>query len=138
MTSAAARPDLSWILDELVEFPHARRAVVLSADGLRTATSRDVTPEMADRISATASGLQSLSRNAADFIGDKRTPWQQTMVQYGDGYLFVIAAGSGSFLVASAGIEVDVLAFSDRMAKVIERLGPALAVAPRQRQGELG
>ncbi|MFI9210323.1 roadblock/LC7 domain-containing protein [Streptomyces sp. NPDC053253] len=134
----SARPDLSWILDELVDFPGARHAVVLSADGMRMAASREVTADLADKISATGSGMQSLSRNAADFVGADAITWHQTMIHYDGGYLFLVAASTSSYLVASATNDVDVLAFSDRMAKVVERLGPALAADPRQRQDELG
>ncbi|MEV5010590.1 roadblock/LC7 domain-containing protein [Streptomyces sp. NPDC055692] len=130
--------DLSWILDDLVNFPSARNAVVLSADGLRMAASSDVTDELADHISATASGMQSLSRNAATFVGYDVTPWQQTMIQYRGGYLFLVAASDRSYLVASAQADVDIVAFSDRMAKVVERLGPALGVAPRNSEDERG
>ncbi|WP_052850276.1 roadblock/LC7 domain-containing protein [Streptomyces avicenniae] len=135
MNSHAA-PDLSWILDELVSAPGARHAVLLSADGLATAGSAGVDRDMADRVSAIASGMQSLSRSGAGFVSDDETPWQQTMVSYKDGFLFVIAAAEGSFLVASAGASVDVGAFSYQMAKTVERLGDELAVAPRQPQTE--
>ncbi|MFD8816137.1 roadblock/LC7 domain-containing protein [Streptomyces sp. NPDC059627] len=130
------RPDLGWILDELVAAPHARHAVVLSADGLAVVASDGVHKDLADRISATSAGLQALSRNGAVFVRDQGTAWQQTMVQYEDGFLFVIAAGHGSHLVAAATAEVDVLGFSYRMADTVKRLGPELAVAPRHSAGQ--
>ncbi|WP_019070760.1 roadblock/LC7 domain-containing protein [Streptomyces hokutonensis] len=125
------RPDLSWILDELVKVPHARHAVLLSADGLAMSASDGVGRVLAERIAATTTGLQSLSRNGAEFVSDLDTPWQQTMVQYRDGYLFVIAAGNGSFLVASAGTAVEIDHFSYTMADIVKRLSDALAVDPR-------
>ncbi|GHJ36873.1 roadblock/LC7 domain-containing protein [Streptomyces sp. TS71-3] len=129
-------PDVSWILDELVKAPHARHAVLLSADGLQRAASSEVKPDVADRVSAIASGMQSLSRNGGDFVSAKPTAWQQTMVQFQDGFLFVIAAADGAYLVASAGPDVDVSAFSYDMAKMVERLGDEMAVAPREPQAE--
>ncbi|MFJ3169237.1 roadblock/LC7 domain-containing protein [Streptomyces roseus] len=132
-----ARPDLSWILDELVDFPGARNAVVLSADGMRMTASHEVTVDLADNMSAVASGMQSLSRNAASFVGPGAVTWHQTMVQYDGGYLFLVAASATSYLVTSASSDVDVLAFSDRMASVVERLGASLAAESRQRQDEL-
>ncbi len=131
-----ARPDLSWILDELVSPPDARHAVLLSADGLQTAASAGVDRDMADQVAAIASGIQSLSRSGAKFVSNDPTPWQQTMVSYQDGYLFVIAAAKGAFLVASAGSAVDIAAFSYQMATTVKRLGPELAVAPRQPQAD--
>ncbi|MER6116100.1 roadblock/LC7 domain-containing protein [Streptomyces sp. NPDC001743] len=132
------RPDMSWVLNELVEFPAARHAVLLSADGMRMAASSEVTADLADQISATAAGMQSLSRNASDFVGTGAVTWHQTMVQYDGGYLFLIAASATSFLVASATNDVDVFAFSEAMSKIVERLRPSLAADPRVRQGELG
>jgi predicted regulator of Ras-like GTPase activity (Roadblock/LC7/MglB family) len=129
---------VSWILDELVKAPHARHAVLLSADGLQRAASAGVHPDMADRVSAIASGMQSLSRSGGDFVSERETAWQQTMVQFEDGFLFVIAAADGAYLVASAGPDVDISAFSYDMAKIVERLGAELAVAPRRPQAELG
>ncbi|MGW4788585.1 roadblock/LC7 domain-containing protein [Streptomyces sp. NPDC004230] len=126
------RPDLSWILDDLVSAPHALHAVLLSADGLQVAASEKVDRDLADKVSALASGVQALSRNGSEFVGSN-TAWQQTMVSYKDGFLFVIAAAQGSFLAASARSEVDIAAYGYRMTKAVERLGAELAVAPRQR-----
>ncbi|WP_406129745.1 roadblock/LC7 domain-containing protein [Streptomyces sp. NBC_00989] len=130
------RPDLSWVLDELVKAPEARHAVLLSADGLAMAASKDVGDVLADTIAASTSGLQALSRNCAQFVSDQDTPWQQTMVQYRDGFLFVITAGNGSFLVASAGMHVEVANFSYLMADTVKRLGDAMAVEARQHTGQ--
>ncbi|MEU8544794.1 roadblock/LC7 domain-containing protein [Streptomyces sp. NPDC048717] len=132
------RPDLEWILNELVEFPAARHAVVLSADGLCMVRSKKTDRDQADRIAATASGLQSLSGAAAGFVGEDAGPWQQSMVQYRGGMLFLVAAGAGSHLVASAGGDVDITAFADAMAKTIQRLGTEFAAGPRQAQGARG
>ncbi|MDX3075822.1 roadblock/LC7 domain-containing protein [Streptomyces sp. MI02-7b] len=128
----STRPDVSWILDDLVAVPHGRNAVLLSADGLQVAASAGVDRDLADQVAALASGMQALSRNGAGFVGDEQTPWQLTMVHYKFGFLFVIAAGAGSFLVTSAGRDVDVEGFSHRMTKAVDRLGEQLAVAPRQ------
>ena len=132
-------PDLSWVLNELVSLPEARHAVLLSADGLSTAASTGVDPDMADQVAALASGMQSLSRNGARFVtgADGETPWQQTVVSFGAGYLIISSAGDGSsYLVVSAGKAVDMEILSDRIAKTVQRLGTELAVAPRQPRAE--
>ncbi|MDX2531552.1 roadblock/LC7 domain-containing protein [Streptomyces scabiei] len=126
-----SRPDLRWMLDELVNVPHARHAVLLSTDGLAVAASDGVGRVLAETISATTSGLQALSRNGAAFVSDLDTPWQQTMVQYRDGYLFVIAAGDGSYLVASADSAVEIDHFAYAMADIVKRLSDAMTIAPR-------
>jgi predicted regulator of Ras-like GTPase activity (Roadblock/LC7/MglB family) len=129
----AARPQVAWIVDELTTVPHARHALLLSADGLAVARSKDCDKDLADQMAAAVSGLQSLSRAGGVFVSDGgNTPWQQTMVQYQDGFLFLIAAGHGAHLVASAGIEVKIEAISYKMADIVKRLPEALAVAQRE------
>ncbi|MEV1042341.1 roadblock/LC7 domain-containing protein [Streptomyces sp. NPDC050204] len=124
--------DLSWILNDLVKHPGALHAVVLSADGLVVNSSEAVERDLADTVSAASSGLQSLSRKAAVFVSDQPTPWQQTVIQYGAGYLFIIAAGNGTFLAASAEADVNIVAFTYKMAEVIKRMGTVLGVGTRQ------
>ncbi|WP_073227113.1 roadblock/LC7 domain-containing protein [Streptomyces sp. NBRC 110465] len=124
-------PDVNWILNDLVNFPETRHAVVLSADGLMVGTSADVDRELADTVSAIASGMQSLSRRGATFVQNEPTPWEQTMVSFTDGFLFLLTAAEGAYLVVSAGRDVDIEALSYRMRKTIDSLGPALRVAPR-------
>ncbi|WP_103500363.1 MULTISPECIES: roadblock/LC7 domain-containing protein [unclassified Streptomyces] len=125
-------PNLSWILDELVSVQHARHAVLLSADGLMTATSEGVDRDLGDSVAALTSGLQSLSRAAAVFASGGEDPWEQTLVQFGNGFIFIVAAGEGTFLVVSAGRDVDIEAMSFRMGKTIDRVGQELGLAPRQ------
>ncbi|WP_405467419.1 roadblock/LC7 domain-containing protein [Streptomyces canus] len=129
----ASRPNVAWILNELTTVDHARHALLLSADGLAVAYSKDCDKDLGDQIAAAVSGLQSLSRAGGAFVSDEgNTPWQQTMVQYRDGFLFLIAAGHGAHLVASAGIDVKIEAISYKMADVVKRLPEALAVAQRE------
>ena len=62
MTAAS----LDWPLADFArETPGVTRAVVVSADGLRLATSPDMTVELGDQLSAAASGLVSLAKGAA-------------------------------------------------------------------------
>ncbi|MFE2473598.1 roadblock/LC7 domain-containing protein [Streptomyces mirabilis] len=127
---------MSWVLDELASAPGARHAVLLSADGLQTATSKGVDRDVANHVAAMASGMQSLSRNGAEFVASGGSPWEQMMVGYKDGFLFIITAAEGAFLAASASCGVDVAAFSYQMATTGKRLGPELAVTPRHPQAE--
>lgn len=126
------RPDMSWLLDELVAYPHARHAVVLSSDGLGQHSSKDVTAEQRERISAAAAGIASLAKSTAPFASDTPTSYQMTMITYGNGYLFIIAAGEGSTLVASGGSDIDINVFSDLMTGVVKRMRNELAVGARQ------
>lgn len=126
-----SQPNIQWILDKLVDYPQARHAVVLSGDGLSIGASADVSRDLADEVSAIATGMQSLSHIGARFVQEQPTPWQQTMVSYEHGFMFVLAAGDSSFLVVSAAHDVDIEGLSYHMAKAVDSLRPALAVAPR-------
>ncbi|MFD8882129.1 roadblock/LC7 domain-containing protein [Streptomyces erythrochromogenes] len=130
-------PDVNWILNDLVNFPETRHAVVLSADGLTVGSSTDVDRELADTVSAIASGMQSLSQRGAKFVQDEPTSWEQTMVSFTGGFLFLLTAAEGAYLVVSAGSDVDIEALSYRMRKTIDSLGPALRVAPRHNLADL-
>ncbi|MEV8605610.1 roadblock/LC7 domain-containing protein [Streptomyces griseoviridis] len=130
--STRARPDLSWILNKLLaESAHGRHAVLAAADGLPIVASQDVDRALADSVAALASGLLSLSRSGARFVSGNVSPWQLTMSTYADGYLFIMAAAEGTFLVTSAGPDVDISAFSHAMRTTIDRLGHEMGVAPR-------
>lgn len=130
-------PDVNWILNDLVKFPDARHAVVLSADGLTVGSSADVDREQADTVSAIASGMQSLSQRGAKFVQDEPISWEHSMVSFTGGFLFLLTAAEGAYLVVSAGADVDIEALSYRMRKTIDSLGPALRVAPRHNLADL-
>ncbi len=128
--------NLDWILDEhILSLAGTKRALLLSGDGLTTASSQGVDREMADRMSAAVSGLQSLSRGSAEFADCQNSPWQQTMVEYGGGYIFLMAAGDGAYLAVSSSERADVGAISYAMEKTIARLGQEMNVPSRGTAG---
>ena len=123
---------LGWVLDEhLLRHPHTLRALLLSSDGMVAAMSKDLDRDMADRMAAAVSGMQSLSREAAEFADCRRAPWELTMIQYGGDYLFVMAAGASTYLALSATQEADVEALSYAMEKTVDRLGQEMALPTR-------
>ncbi|MFE5162656.1 roadblock/LC7 domain-containing protein [Streptomyces sp. NPDC056697] len=130
------RNNLIWILDEhILNLNGTKRALLLSGDGLKTASSQGVDRDMADRMSAAISGMQSLSRGSAEFADCQNSPWQQTMIEYGDGYIFFMAAGEGAYLAVSTTEQADVEAVSYAMEKAIARLGREMGVEPRGTAG---
>ncbi|MFF8992511.1 roadblock/LC7 domain-containing protein [Streptomyces sp. NPDC014983] len=132
-TPSAPSADLSWILDELVDVPHIRHAVLLSADGLLTAASSGVDRELGETVAAIASGMQSLSRAGAVFAsGDPNSPWEQTLTQFGNSFLVLMAAGNGSYLAVGADREANIEDVSYRMIKTVDRVGQTLGLALRQ------
>jgi len=124
--------DLSWVLDEhLANLPGVLRVVLLSADGLAVATSKGVERDMAERMAAAASGIQSLSRAGAEFADCPDEPWELTLNQYGGGSLLLMAAGEGTYLAVASSREVDLEAMSFAAQKTVDRLGRELGVRAR-------
>ncbi|MFC5724483.1 roadblock/LC7 domain-containing protein [Streptomyces gamaensis] len=122
------------MLDEVVKIPEARHAILLSADGMLRARSAGIERDEAERQAAALSGLQSISRSTAEFCNHRApqdSAWRQTLVEFADGYVFLIAAGPGAYLAVSAGEHVDMEAVTYRMQKLVDRLGKELTSPPR-------
>ncbi|MFE4653332.1 roadblock/LC7 domain-containing protein [Streptomyces sp. NPDC056707] len=124
-----------WMLDEVLKVPEARHAILLSADGMLRAHSQGIGRDEAERQAAALSGLQSISRSTVEFCTIQDSPWRQTLVEFADGYVFLVAAGPGAYLAVSAGQAVDMEAVSYRMQKLVDRLGKELTAPPRQDVG---
>ncbi|WP_405776848.1 roadblock/LC7 domain-containing protein [Streptomyces sp. NBC_00859] len=122
---------IDWILDDLVRTPHTRHALLTSADGLVVALSHATGKDRGDRTAAAVSGLQALSRTAAEFADCESEPLEQTLIQFSGGYFIIMAAERGSVLALSASKEADIAIVSDAMVNVIARLGRAMAVPER-------
>jgi predicted regulator of Ras-like GTPase activity (Roadblock/LC7/MglB family) len=127
--------ELGWMLDEALKVPEARHAILLSADGMLRAHSQGISRDEADRQAAALSGLQSISRSTAEFCTQQGSLWRQTLVEFTDGYVFLVAAGPGAYLAVSATAEVDMEAVTFRMHKLVDRLGKELTSPPRQSTG---
>jgi predicted regulator of Ras-like GTPase activity (Roadblock/LC7/MglB family) len=129
--SASRESDLGWLLRRLVEgVPHTRSAVLLSADGLPTA-SHGLTPDLADQMSAIASGLFSLARTAAVRFGDSDGV-RQVVAELDDSLLFVSSAGFGSVLTVLASREADAGVLGYEMAQLVKSVRPFLSTPARQ------
>ncbi|MFD5395782.1 roadblock/LC7 domain-containing protein [Streptomyces sp. NPDC127097] len=129
--------DLSWMLDSALELPEAQHAILVSADGLLMARSKDVGRDHADTVAAAMSGMQSLSRTVADFClggaSANRPQWRQTLVEFDHGWVFLISAGEGAYLAVSASPDVDMAEITFRMQQLVGQLGKALTSPPRER-----
>ncbi|MDG5801491.1 roadblock/LC7 domain-containing protein [Streptomyces ossamyceticus] len=124
--------DLSWMLDSALEIPGALHAVLISADGLQRARSKDVSNDDADKAAAAMSGLQSLSRSLAFFCDGSDLRWQQTLVEFDGGWIFLISAGAGAYLAVSASSDVDMADITFRMQQLVGQLGKVLTAPPRE------
>jgi predicted regulator of Ras-like GTPase activity (Roadblock/LC7/MglB family) len=124
--------ELGWMLDEVLKVPEARHAILLSADGMLRAHSQGIARDEAERQAAALSGLQSISRSTVEFCGKDGSPWQQTLVEFAGGYVFLVAAGAGAYLAVSSTQDVDMEMVTYRMQKLVDRLGKELTSPPRQ------
>ncbi|WP_106399754.1 roadblock/LC7 domain-containing protein [Actinocorallia populi] len=123
---------LGWMLDDALRMPETRYAILLSADGLLIAHSEGIPRDDAERQAAGMSGLQSLARSTAEFCGDPDTVWHQTVNEFENGYVFLVAAGMNAYLAVSAGPAVDMEAVSYRLQELVQRLGKELMSPARQ------
>lgn len=125
--------DLSWTLDSVLEVPEARHALLVSADGLLMARSKELGRDQADGVAAAISGLQSLSRTLAGFCEGTSAGWRQTLVEFDGGWCFLISAGPGAYLAVAASPDVDMMAITFRMQQLVRQLGDkALTSPPRE------
>ncbi|MFJ5229991.1 roadblock/LC7 domain-containing protein [Kitasatospora sp. NPDC088391] len=129
-------PDLGWMLTEIVSVPEVQHAVVVSNDGLEMGRSPGIGRDDAERLAAACSGLQSLSRGVASGFGDGTT--RQIVIEYGGGYLFLVAAGAGTHLAVVAAETVDAGLVAYQMQTLVARIGSHLGVAPRQEAAGAG
>ncbi|MFF8017867.1 roadblock/LC7 domain-containing protein [Streptomyces sp. NPDC007929] len=124
------------VRDIVDNVPRARNAVVLSADGIPRGATDGMTEADIRTISAAMAGMQSLSRATAQFAGAAREArWNQTIVEFSHGWVFLIGAGQGAFLAAAAEPDVDLQQISFRMHRLVARLGGNLTAAPRTSAG---
>ena len=126
----APESDLSWLLRSLLDrVPHARSAVLLSADGLTTAV-QGLSPDDADHLSAIASGLFSMARSAAAKFGGSDGV-RQVVAELDDTLLFVSSAGFGSALTVLADRAADAGVLGYEMFQLVKSASPLLGVTAR-------
>jgi predicted regulator of Ras-like GTPase activity (Roadblock/LC7/MglB family) len=133
--NATSVKDLNWLLDDLVgRVEQARRAVVLSADGLLIAGSQGMSQEDAEHLSAVASGFQSLARGAGRHFGGGAV--RQTIIEMESAFLFVTAAGHGACLAVLSSEEADMGLIAYEMAMLVTRVGQYLSTPARAGSGQ--
>ncbi|CAM5260887.1 roadblock/LC7 domain-containing protein [Streptomyces xanthochromogenes] len=123
--------DLSWMLEDALQIPHALHAVLISADGLQMSRTAEIDRGDADKVAAAVSGLQSLSRAVGFFCGEHGANWRQTLIEFDGGWVFLNAAGGGSYLAVAASAEVDMQDITYRMQRLVSRLGKAMSTGLR-------
>ncbi|WP_433464829.1 roadblock/LC7 domain-containing protein [Spirillospora sp. CA-128828] len=129
--------DLGWLLDDMVHrLPHARNAVVLSADGLLIASSKGMTQDDGEHLAAVASGIQSLAKGAGTRFGGG--PVRQTIVEMASAFLLVTVAGKGACLAVLASEDADVGLIAYEMAMLVTAMGHHLTSPSRSESAAEG
>ena len=121
---------LDWLLDDFVRSTAgARHALVVSADGLRLATSRGIDEALGDQLAAVTSGLLSLAQGVAQSFA--AGPVRQTIVEMAGGYLFVTSISEGSMLAVFAERTCDMGMIGYEMTLLAARVGHMLTPSRR-------
>ncbi|WP_242891831.1 roadblock/LC7 domain-containing protein [Actinomadura litoris] len=130
MQKTGSSSDLGWLLDDLVHrLPHARSAVVLSADGLLMASSKGMTQDDGEHLAAVSAGIQSLAKGAGTRFGGG--PVRQTIVEMQSAFMLVSVAGKGACLAVLASEEADVGLVAYEMAMLVTAMGQHLSSPAR-------
>ena len=121
---------LDWLLDDFVRSTAgARHALVVSADGLRLATSRGIDEALGDQLAAVTSGLLSLAQGVATSFQAGLV--RQTIVEMAGGYLFVTSISEGSMLAVFAERTCDMGMIGYEMTLLAARVGHLLTPGRR-------
>jgi len=131
--------DLTWLIDDMVtRVQEAEHGVVLSKDGLLMASSRGLSRDDAEHLSAVAAGIQSLAKGVGDRFGGGDV--RQTVVEMRSAYLIVTVAGEGACLAVLCTENADIGLIAYEMAMLVTRVGQHLSSPPRvpQPPGEGG
>jgi uncharacterized protein len=131
MAQSTGHPhSLDWLLDDLVaRVPEARRAVILSVDGLLLGASSGLHRQDAEHLAALASGFQSLARSASRHF--RAGSVRQTVIEMDTAFLFVTAAGNGACLAVLTEGDTDIGLIAYEMAMLVKRVGHSLSTPSR-------
>lgn len=126
----SASVDLAWLIDDLVHrVADAKHAVVLSTDGLSVASSAGLSRDEAEHLAAVSAGLNSLALGASRHLGDSVV--RRTMIEFGNGFLFVTAAGNGACLAVVCGSNIDIGVAAYEMEMLVVRVGQFITTPTR-------
>jgi predicted regulator of Ras-like GTPase activity (Roadblock/LC7/MglB family) len=117
--------NLNWLVNTFVHnTAGVAHAIVVSSDGLLLAISERLDRARADQLAAVASGIASITAGAARLLDAGEV--NQTVVEMGRGFTFVMTIGDGSCLAALAAPTCDVGVVGYEMALLVARTGDVL------------
>ncbi|WP_432190094.1 roadblock/LC7 domain-containing protein [Streptomyces sp. Tue6028] len=126
------RSDLDWVLRELVEsIEEICFALAASSDGRAIASFGTQEADDIDRFAAVVAGLQALSTPVTEQFPQRAGQLRLAMIEVDGGHLFVVRAGTESYLgvLAREGINQGLL--GHQMRDLARRMGELLGTAPR-------
>ena len=124
----AEAASFSWLLEKFVsETVGVTDTIAVSSDGLLLAAAMTTKPENVDRFAALVSGMNSLTRGAADCFDQDDVI--QVVVELSGCFLFIARISEGSCLgvVAERACDVGLVAYE--MTMLVDRAGKALTPA---------
>ena len=123
LTAEAAT--FSWLLEKFVsDTLGVTDTIAVSSDGLLLAAAMTTRPENVDRFAALVSGMNSLTRGAADCFAQEGVI--QVVVELTGCFLFIARIGEGSCLGVVAERTCDVGLVAYEMTMLVDRAGKAL------------
>ncbi|MCM2431024.1 roadblock/LC7 domain-containing protein [Streptomyces sp. RKAG337] len=126
---------LAWMLNQILDQPEVHDAMLVSEDGLLRACSEGMNEAAADRVAAALSGVRSTSGATAEFCRSRPDSWQQSLMEFGDGYVIMISAADGTYLAVATSRDADIAVVATTMYTVVGQLGQEMVSAPRQEDG---
>ncbi len=117
--------NFGWLLDNFVQtVPGTRHTLVVSADGLLMAMSKNLDRTGGDTLAAIVAGMASLTRGAARRLdaGDVR----QSIIEMDELFLFLMSVSNGSVLAVAAEASCDVGLVGYEMTLLVSRTESAL------------
>jgi uncharacterized protein len=126
LTAEAA--SFGWLLEKFVgDTIGVTDTIAVSSDGLLLAAAMTTKPENVDRFSAIVSGLNSLTRGAADCFDQDDVI--QVVIELTGCFLFIARISEGSCLGVIAERACDVGLVAYEMTMLVDRAGKALTPA---------
>jgi len=134
-TLSAEAQNLNWLLESFVErVTGVIDSIVVSADGLLMAMSKNLDRTGGDTLAAVVSGMSSLTRGAARQL--KAGEVRQSIIEMDELFLFLMSISNGSVLAVAADSTCDVGLVGYEMTLLVSRtenvLTPQLITEMRQ------
>lgn len=127
---SADAQNLNWLVSSFAgRVAGVTRALVVSADGLLIAMSRDVDRAKGDQLAAIVSGLASLAHGARRTLGNRQL--RQMIIEMEGEFLFAMSIADESTLCVTASGRADLGVVGYEMGLLVSRVGDALTPALR-------